>query len=87
MRYPSDFDTPPVCVCYSRKPPATARSSSPPPRHIPTDEAIQNVIERATANARAANGGRSPVIGRDTRTQLFVGNVRPLSLLIPYARY
>ncbi|PVG01372.1 hypothetical protein CPB86DRAFT_795068 [Serendipita vermifera] len=29
----------------------------------------------ATANARAAAGGRSPVIGRDTRTQLFVGNL------------
>jgi len=72
---------------HTWKPPATARSSSPLSRQLPTDETIENVIERATANARAANGGRSPVIGRDTRTQLFVGNVRPcfyLCICTPY---
>ncbi|CAG8705373.1 11727_t:CDS:2, partial [Acaulospora colombiana] len=55
-------------------PSATHRSSSPPSRLIPSNETIEHVIELATANARAAAGGRSPVIGRDTRTQLFVGN-------------
>ena len=43
---------------------------------MPTDETIEQIIQQATANARAASGGRTPVIGRDTRTQLFVGNVR-----------
>lgn len=58
----------------SDSPAATARSASPS-RDIPSDETIEQVIQQATANARAANGGRSPVIGRDTRTQLFVGNL------------
>jgi len=47
-------------------------------RQLPTDEAIEHIIQQATANAKAASGGRTPVIGRDTRTQLFVGNVRLL---------
>ena len=64
---------------FITQPATTARSASPS-RDIPSNETIEQVIQQATANARAANGGRSPVIGRDTRTQLFVGNVRrPLS--------
>ena len=53
----------------------------------PTDDAIEAVIQHATSNAPYA--ARSSVPLRDTRTQLFVGNVllffffRFLALLCP----
>lgn len=50
---------------------------------MPTEYEIEERIQQATAAARAAGGGRSPVLGRDTRTQLFVGNVRLSIILIP----
>ncbi|KAG8846990.1 hypothetical protein FRB91_000298 [Serendipita sp. 411] len=52
---------------------ATARAPSPIDRTVPSDEAIEHIIQQATASAMAS--GRPPIIGRDTRTQLFVGNL------------
>lgn len=55
---------------YGPMHPVHAHTPTPPP---PTDDAIEAVIQHATA----ARGPADPRPLRDTRTQLFVGNVRP----------
>jgi hypothetical protein len=62
-------------ICFLSKP--TGRSATPksasaqtPPAKL-DDDTIEDVIQRATASA-----GAGPPPGKDTRTQLFVGNVR-----------
>lgn len=53
-------------------PPPFLPSGSPPPAPAPSNADIEAVIQMATSNQ-----GRMP-IPKDTRTQLFVGNVRSL---------
>lgn len=46
---------------------------TPSPGRIPTNSEIEHIIQMATT--RTPPSGRAPS-GKDTRTQLFVGNVR-----------
>ena len=58
----------------SSQPSSSAPSLSPEPRsHPPTNEEVEAVIKMATST-RPTPDGRPPP-GKDTRTQLFVGNV------------
>lgn len=59
-RFPTDL---------SYNPPSARNDASPPPLP-PTDDAIEAIIQQATS----ARPSERPL--RDTRTQLFVGNVR-----------
>jgi len=54
--------------------------SLPLPAHPPTNEEIDAVIQQATSSV-SSDGRHVPL--KDTRTQLFVGNVRFLSPLLP----
>jgi hypothetical protein len=53
---------------------------SPTHRPTPSNDDIEAVIQMATST-RPTPDGRQPIL-RDTRTQLFVGNVR-ISLTLP----
>lgn len=54
-------------------------SSSSTPSLTPSNDDIEAVIQMATSDARASLDGRAGPL-RDTRTQLFVGNVSDLTL-------
>ena len=55
----------------------SASPPPPPPAPAPSNADIEAVIQMATSNP-----GRLPIL-KDTRTQLFVGNVRSHSLVLP----
>jgi len=62
---------------------AHSQVPSPTQTHIhPTDDAIEAIIQQATA---ARSGDSRPL--RDTRTQLFVGNVRSVSSFLVRCSY
>ena len=62
---------------------AHSQVSSPTQTHVhPTDDAIEAIIQQATA---ARSGDSRPL--RDTRTQLFVGNVRSVSYFMVRCSY
>jgi hypothetical protein len=86
-RFVSPFHHQPRLTRVIKSSPLTHRSSSPTVAPSsngvpspPSNSQIEAVIQMATSNA-ASSEGRNP--GRDTRTQLFVGNVSPKSLPYP----
>lgn len=76
---PPDLGSAQVCAygIVTQQQQAPGRSTTPRSASVQTppakldDDTIEDVIQRATASA-----GAGPPPGKDTRTQLFVGNVR-----------
>ncbi len=56
--------------------PTSTHHSSPSPPSQPSNDDIEAVIQMATSSRQTPDGRTAPV--KDTRTQLFVGNVRSI---------